>query len=160
MIPSKRTYLLLLLGSAIALSTSIIWNVQTSIVVTLLFDAIVFGLMFVDNLRAKPYRVHITRTLPPRLSIGRDNTVVLSITSKNRPVEIQLCDRPPTEFKLTQRVLSTSLPSNTTTELTYTVSPIKRGEFDYGDIQVRQLGNWGLSWDSFNIYCSQKVNSD
>ena len=157
MIPSKRTYLLLLLGSAIALSTSIIWNVQTSIVVTLLFDAIVFGLMFVDNLRAKPYRVHITRTLPPRLSIGRDNPVVLSITSKNCPVEIQICDRPPTEFKLTQRVLSTSLPSNTTTELTYTVSPIKRGEFDYGDIQVRQLGSWGLSWDSFNIYCSQKV---
>ena len=82
MIPSKRTYLLLLLGSAIALSTSIIWNVQTSIVVTLLFDAIVLGLMIVDSLRAKHHRVHITRTLPPRLSIGRDNPVVLSITSQ------------------------------------------------------------------------------
>ncbi len=157
MIPSKRTYLLLLFGIAIALSTSILWNVQTSIVITLLFDGIVLTLMVVDSIRAKPHRIHITRTLPPRLSIGRDNPVVLTIKSKNCPVKIQICDRPPTEFWVPQPILSTSIASNTTTELTYTVSPLKRGEFDYGDIQVRQLGSWGLAWDDFKIYCSQKV---
>jgi len=142
MIPSKRTYLLLLFGIAFSLSTAIIWNVQTSIAITLLFDSIVLALMVVDSLRTKSHRVQIKRTLQPRLSVGRDNPVVLTINSKNRPVEIQICDRPPTEFN-SQPILQTSLPSNITSELTYTVSPTKRGEFDYGDIQVRQLGSWG-----------------
>ncbi len=157
MIPSKRTYLLLLFGITIALSTSILWNVQTSIVITLLFDGIVLALMIIDSWRVKSHRVQIQRTLQPRLSIGRDNPVVFTIKSKNRPAQIQLCDRPPTTFKLANPILSTSIPSNTTSELTYNVSPTKRGEFDYGDLQVRQLGSWGLAWDDFKIYCSQKV---
>lgn len=157
MIPSKRTYLLLLFGIAIALSTAIFWNIETSMVITLLYDAIVLALMIIDSLRVKSHRVQIQRTLQPRLSIGRDNPVVLTIKSKNRPAQIQLGDRPPTDFKLNETILQTSLPSNTTSELTYTVSPTKRGEFDYGDLQVRQLGSWGLSWDDFKIYCSQKV---
>ncbi len=156
MIPSKRTYLLLLIGIVIALATAIIWNVQTSITITLLYDGIVLVLMVVDSLQVKSHRVQIKRTLQPRLSIGRDNPVVLTINSKTRPVEIQICDRPPTEFK-SQPILQTSLPSNTTSELTYTVHPLKRGEFDYGDLQVRQLGSWGLVWDDFKISCSQKV---
>ncbi len=157
MIPSKRTYLLLLFGIAIALSTAIFWNIETSIAITLLYDAIVLALMIIDGLRTKSQRVQITRILQPRLSIGRENPVVLTIKSKNRPAQLQICDRPPTEFKLTNPLLSTFLPSNTTSELTYSVSPIKRGEFDYGDLQVHQLGSWGLAWDDFKIYCSQKV---
>lgn len=157
MIPSKRTYLLLLFGIAIALATSIVWNIETSMAITLLYDGMVLTLMIIDSLGVKPHRVQITRILQPRLSIGRDNPVVLTIKSKNRPAQLQICDRPPTEFKLTNPLLSTFLPSNITSELIYTVSPIKRGEFDYGDLQVRQLGSWGLAWDDFKIYCSQKV---
>ena len=53
--------------------------------------------------------------------------------------------------------LSTLLPANSSQELTYTVHPTQRGEFQWGDIQVRQLGAWGLAWHDWKIPQSQTV---
>ena len=44
-----------------------------------------------------------------------------------------------------------------TEELSYTVHPNHRGEYEWGDIQVRQLGKWGLAWHDWKIPASQKV---
>ena len=57
MIPAQRTYLLLLLGLAIAPTTAIIWGIPAGIVGTLLFDGIVLALMFVDGWRVKRDRM-------------------------------------------------------------------------------------------------------
>ena len=48
MIPSRRVYLLLLLGMAIALILAILFGEQVSIIVTLLFDSVVLGLAVWD----------------------------------------------------------------------------------------------------------------
>lgn len=157
MIPARRTYLLLLLGIAIAPTLAIIRGIPASIAGTLLFDGIVLTLMFVDGWRVKRDRIQITRQMEPRLSIGRDNAIALTVKSQNRPAQIQLRDLYPPEFSASQSELVASLASNTTTDLTYTVCPPKRGEFEWGDIQVRQLGAWGLAWDDYRIYQSQKV---
>jgi uncharacterized protein (DUF58 family) len=53
--------------------------------------------------------------------------------------------------------LFTSLPADSNQELTYTVHPNQRGEFSWGDIQVRQLGFWGLAWDDWKIPQSQTI---
>ncbi len=157
MIPARRVYILLGLGIAIAPTGAIIWGIPSSIAGTLLFDGIVVALMLIDGWRVKSDRIQITRQMEPRLSIGRDNPIVLTVKSQNRPAQIQLRDLYPTEFSASQVELIASLASNTTTDLTYTVCPPKRGEFDWGDIQVRQLGTWGLAWDDYRIYQSQKV---
>lgn len=153
MIPSKRVYLLLLLGIAIAPLLAIISSVSQSIQVTLLFDGIVLGLMVIDSLLVR-HRVQIKRELPLRLSIGRDNPVTLAVSS-NTPAKLQICDFYPTQFVVSTPILSVSLPANSSQELTYTIHPNRRGEFAWGDIQVRQLGSWGLGWNNWKIPQSQ-----
>lgn len=157
MIPTQRLYLLLFLGVAIAIVVAIIFDPQTSILITLLFDTFVLGIAVWDGLGVKPHRVQVTRHPLPRLSIGRDNPVVLSVQSGNRGAKIRLRDYYPLEFEVSQPLLEATLEPNSSQELTYTVHPDSRGEFQWGEIQVRQLGRWGLAWHDWKIPASQKV---
>ncbi|MEA5504136.1 DUF58 domain-containing protein [Halotia wernerae UHCC 0503] len=151
MVPSRRVYWLLILGIAIALIVSLFLSISVSIAITLLFDLTVLGLMVLDGWRSQSRRVQITRELPPRLSIGRDNPVVLTIKSGNANAVIQIRDDYPTEFDVSASTLNATVPINSTQELTYTVQPKQRGEFPWGNIQIRQLGSWGLAWDNWQI---------
>jgi len=157
MVPSRRTYLLLIGGMAFAAILAMFVAIPISIAVTLLADAIVLGLMFVDGWRGRQHRVEVKRELPSRLSIGRDNPVVLSVTSKDVDATIQICDYFPQVFGVSKNVISTRVSSHSTEELNYTVHPSQRGEFAWGDLQVRQLGAWGLAWDNWLIPQSLKI---
>ena len=157
MIPSRRVYGLLLLGIAIAILFAIIFSPQVSIISTLLFDSVVIGLAIWDGQRVKPHAVKVTRYPLQRLSIGRDNPVVLSVRSGNRAAKIRLRDYYPLEFKVSTATLEATLEANSSQELTYTVHPDSRGEFQWGNIQVRQLGPWGLAWHDRKIPASQTV---
>lgn len=156
MIPSRRVYSFLALGILLAPIQALIWNLPVSIFCTLLFDAVVLGLMVVDGWRSRRHRVQIARQVEPRLSIARDNPVVLSVQSQ-AAAKIQIRDYYPSEFDVSAPTLNASLPANSNQELTYTVHPSKRGEFHWGDIQVRQLGFWGLAFDDWKISQSQKI---
>ncbi|MHC5732571.1 MAG: DUF58 domain-containing protein, partial [Nostoc sp.] len=94
----RRVYLLLVLSIAIAPILCLFLNIKATIAITLLFDAIVLGLMVVDGLRVRRSRVQISRELPSRLSIARDNPVVLKVTSQNSNALIEICDYYPTGF--------------------------------------------------------------
>lgn len=157
MVASKRVYLLLILGIAIAPILSIFIGISLTIVVTLLFDVLVIGLMVVDGSRVRRQRVQITRVLPSRLSIGRDNQVILTVTSEKADATIQICDYYPTGFGVSAPTLNAIVAMNSTQELTYTVKPPQRGEFPWGNIQVRQLGKWRLAWDDWQISQSLPV---
>ncbi|MBR8839866.1 MAG: DUF58 domain-containing protein [Stigonema ocellatum SAG 48.90 = DSM 106950] len=157
MVASKRVYVLLILGIAIAPALAIFFGIAVSIAVVLLFDGIVLGLMVVDGLLGRSHRVHMTRVLPSRLSIGRDNPVVLCVTGSKTDAVIQVCDYYPSGFGVSAPALRALIPSHSSLELTYTVHPMKRGEFPWGDLQVRQLGTWGLAWDDWKIPQSLRV---
>jgi uncharacterized protein (DUF58 family) len=151
MVPANRVYLLLVIGIAIAPILAMVFGIPASIAIALLFDVLVLGLMVVDGLRLKRDRVQINRELPSRLSIGRDNPVVLKVTSANANAVIEIRDYYPTGFEVSVSSLRANIAANSTQELTYTVHPRQRGEFDWGNIQVRQLGLWGLAWDDWQI---------
>ncbi len=157
MIPSRRVYGLLVLGMAIAILIAIIFDPQISIISTLLFDSVVLGLAIWDGQRVKPNAVKVTRYPLQRLSIGRDNPVVLSVQSWKQVAKIRLRDYYPLEFEVSIPTLSATLDPNSSQELTYTIHPDSRGEFQWGDIQVRQLGPWGLAWHDWKIPASQTV---
>ena len=156
-LPSKKVYLLLLLAVVIAIPLAILFGVGISIILTLLFDAIVLGLMIADGLMTRRDRVDVVRKLEPRLSIGRDNLVLLSVRSANANAIIQVCDYYPSSFDVSKSVLRAVVEANSTKELTYTVHPKQRGEFTWGNIQVRQLGAWGLAWNNWEIPQSLKI---
>ncbi len=157
MIPSRRLYFLLLLGLAIAIVLATVVDVQVSLIATLLFDLVILVLAFWDAQQVKVNRVQVTRLQLHRLSIGRDNPVVLSVQAGNRAAKIRLRDYYPLEFEVSAPLLEASLEANSTQELTYTVHPDSRGEYQWGDIQVRQRGQWGLAWHDWKIPARQTV---
>ncbi|MEC4891534.1 MAG: DUF58 domain-containing protein [Oscillatoria sp. PMC 1051.18] len=157
MIPASRFYLLLLLGIPVAAILAIIFNVAIALLIILVYDLFLLVVAFWDGWRVKKHKIEIKRQPFGRLSIGRDNPVVLSIVSRDRPARILIRDYYPVQFPVSQATLTATLPANTTQELTYTIHPDLRGEFDWGDIQVRQLGKLGLAWHNWKITANEKV---
>ena len=156
-LPAKRAYYFLILGIAIALLFTIFSNLRTSFIFILLFDVLVLIVTIFDGLRVKHNQVQVQRDPIPKLSIGRENPITISLKAKNQTSRIILKDNYPAAFAVSHSTLQTILAPHTTQELTYTISPDSRGEFFWGNLQVRQLGNWGFSWYDWKVKASQKV---
>lgn len=162
MIPTAKTYFLLLLGLLLGAGIANFSGVNNGFLFTALFDCLIISLTIVDRARNKPDRIQISRLPLGKLSIGRDNPVTLAITTGRKPAKICIYDHYPREFTTQENnqaklPLELSLPQSTQQEISYTVHPQKRGEFPWGDIQVRQLGSWGLAWDNWLIPASTKA---
>lgn len=164
MIPSRRVYLFLLIGSLVGLGIATvstdIFSTQFlgfAVVMTLIYDAAILFVTIADGLQARQQRLQVTHTVAHRLSIGRDNPVELTIRTGDRPALVQIRDDYPTQFTASVSTHSLSLPANHSETLSYTVFPSKRGEYIWGDVYVRQLGAWGLAWHQWRLPLEQKA---
>lgn len=151
MIPAQRFYFLLGLGIPISVFFALITNAETSIIYTLALDGLIIILALIDSWRIKAQRVQVTRQPLARLSIGRPNPVTILVQSQNQSAIVRICDYYPIQFTVSSPHLEVKLEPHTTQELIYTISPDKRGEFQWQNIQVRQLGSWGLAWDNWLV---------
>ena len=164
MVPSNRLYGILLLGLAFCFGAAI--NLQVSLVAMLTFDFVLLSLAFWDGRRVQPNQVEVTRQPLGKLSVGRDNLVILKVHSafessqqssaRFEQAQIQLRDQYPPQFGVSSETFQTTLTPNTK-ELIYTAHPHQRGEFEWGDIQVRQLSPWKLAWRDWKISAREKV---
>lgn len=164
MIPSQRVYQLLVLGTGLGLGVAIVGGSSTrpsvlglAVLLTLVWDGIVLGLSAWDSYQVKTNRVEVARHPLHRLSIGRDNAIGLTVKSGDRPAVLQIRDYYPSSFRVKTEILALNLPAKTQHEVTYTVFPAQRGEYQWGGIQVRQLGAWGLGWHDWHIPQNQTV---
>jgi uncharacterized protein (DUF58 family) len=154
MIPSRWTYGLLIGGMAIAVILAVLIRLDVAIALMLLFDLVVLLLAWIDSRRVQ--QVQVQRQPLSRLSIGRDNLVSLSVQAK-QAAEIMIYDRYPTQFQVSTMPLAAKLKANSSQEVSYTVHPDHRGEYAWGDLQVRQLSPWKLAWRDWKIPQAQKV---
>jgi uncharacterized protein (DUF58 family) len=162
MLPSQRVYGLLLVGMVIATALAAVWPSESrllvSVLVLLCMDGFVLGLMGLDGWRSRRDRVTVFREPLHRLSIGRDNPVVLAVQSQTKSATIQIRDAyPGADFEVSIPTLDATLQANTSQKLTYTVKPLRRGEYQWGNIHVRQQSAWGLAWLDWKIPQDQKV---
>jgi uncharacterized protein (DUF58 family) len=149
MIPSRRVYQGLLVGTVGGLMMALLQNSpMPSLALTLTWDLIILLLALIDSRRVQ--RVKVSRSPLSRLSIGRDNPVQLTVESGNAEATLQLRDYSPQAFAASP-VLQATLPPNDQETLTYQVFPTQRGEYKWGAIQVRQLGAWGLGWRNWKV---------
>ncbi len=151
-----RCYLLLLIGFPLAFVLAIFLNNQTSILITTIYDLVILFLTLVDGIGVNKNKVEITRNPLTRISVGRDNIVSLRVTSQ-QPATIEIKDDYPQQFPVSPSTIQATIPANTTEELTYKIHPVSRGEYQWGDISIRQLGNWGLAWHDWKVKAKQKV---
>lgn len=152
MVPTQRTYGLLLGGGVVA---TLLTNfsegsarLAVALLALLLFDGAVLLAMLWDSLRVK--KADVQRAPLQRLSIGQDNSIEIHL-SADAPITLQVYDSYPTAFDGPELPLLASLDGKSSHLLTYTVRPTHRGEYPWGDLQVRQRGPMGLVWTEWRI---------
>ncbi len=136
MIPTLRLLLLLLLGAvpiaAASLQPMLLW-------VAGIYFAGVLALVIADVfITTRPHHIEAERLHDDRLSIGADNmmTVLLSNAS-GRAVTFTLRDEYPYQFHADATYLTGTLPPFDIYEARYHVRPVRRGDYQFGDINLR-----------------------
>lgn len=157
MIPAQRFYYLFLLGMAIALFLATFFDLTLSISVLLSYDLTLIVIAIWDGNKVKQHQVKVNRHQLFKLSVGRDNPVVLSVKSTTKSAQLRIKDYYPSEFVVSTDEFRFIMAANTQQDLIYTIKPNQRGNFEWGDIQVRQLSPLGLMWYDKKIAANQKV---
>ena len=165
MLPTRRTYGLLIAGGLIATILSSFGGAEVgasesrftfALFILLCFDGAVLFAMLWDALSVKKRRVEISRLPLQRLSIGRDNPIELKLIA-NAPADLLIYDQHPIEFDGPDLPLRAKILEKGEQSLTYSVNPKSRGDYAWGDIEVRQRGPLNLAWSSWKISAKESV---
>jgi uncharacterized protein (DUF58 family) len=90
--------------------------------------------------------VAASRDAPERLSNGDENPVRLTVENRYPfPVTARLIDEIPDQFQKRDFALEASLPAGARQEAVYTLRPVTRGEYHFGDLNVYVSSPLGLA---------------
>lgn len=105
----------------------------------LVFALALFGLDW--RLAGDAVRFRLARRHEPRLSLGSDNPITLSLYNPDpRPLAFAVRDEAPDEFQIETRTLAGSASARSGWQATYHVRPLRRGDYRFGDLNLRWLG--------------------
>ena len=156
MIASNRLYLILALA-LIPFALSGILPVLKY--VGFAVDAILLLAVIYDFSQTQKIKLlDIERHVQDRLSIGRQNEVVIKVTnSGTNPLIIRLIDDAPQEMGKTADRFEFELPANSASTLTYELTPYKRGLYSFGNLTVRYQSALGLFWRQKVVKAKEEV---
>ena len=157
MIPSRRCYILLSIGGVGAALLDILVNRQVSLNFLRLYNFALLVATIADASQVKSNQIEVTRQSIERLSVGRENAIALKIKSGQNKATAMIRDAFPQDFKVDRDTLEVNLPAHSFGEQTYIITPDSRGEYEWGNIHVRQLGKLGLAWRDWKVPAKQKV---
>ena len=157
MIPSQRCYVLLTIGGVGAALLDVLTSRQVSLSFLQIYNFALLIATIADASETKKSAIEVERKEIERLSVDRDNPIELKIASANQRAIARIKDAYPQEFAVDRDPLEIDLAANSVSEQAYTIHPNSRGEYEWGDIQVRQLGKFGLAWRDWTIPAKQKV---
>lgn len=162
MIPTIRVYILLIVAGGLAMLLAWLWPGGNGLVMALLLllalNMIVLALMLFERRRGRAQLVTVERLPIQRLSIGRENLIQLTITNPGPATQVMIRDGYPQQhFIVSTDTLVLKLAANAAEQLSYTVQPTMRGEYNWGVLQVRQCSPWGLVWIAQTLLPVQTV---
>jgi uncharacterized protein (DUF58 family) len=138
----RGVLLLLIAAPIIALGT---WA-STLEWIASLYILLSLALFVVDWRQAgRVSRFEVSRQHDTKLSLGADNPIHLSVRNRSRrPATFWLRDEPPDKFKIDTRILTGTVPARRTWQGAYRVRPLRRGDYQFGDMNLRWRGPLGL----------------
>lgn len=141
-ITTRGILLLLIAAPIIAAST---WASPLEWVAGL-YVLICLGLFALDWRGAEDVRrFEVWREHDTRLSLGAENPIHVFVRNRGRrPASIWLRDEPPDVFNLDTRILAGEVAARRTWEGLYRVCPLRRGDYTFGDLNLRWQGSLGL----------------
>lgn len=136
MIPTLRLLLFLLLGSAIvagiALAPALAW-------LAIAYLLLVLAVVVIDYVvSTKPRDLDVERISDSKLSIGADNIITVLVANRGqRPLRFTLRDEFPYQFNGSANVHAGQVAPFEVAEVRYSVRPVQRGDYMFGDINLR-----------------------
>jgi uncharacterized protein (DUF58 family) len=97
----------------------------------------------------RPGDFRLSRGNDNKLSLGADNPVRITVRwagslRGRRPVRFVVRDEPPVGFVINEMFLPGEVTPRDSTELSYTVKPLRRGDYRFGGCNLRYRGLLGL----------------
>ncbi len=90
-------------------------------------------------------RFEISRQHDSRLSLGADNPIRVAVRNRQRiPAKIWLRDEPPEAFQAENFILSGEVAGRSVWQGLYHLHPLRRGDYAFGDLNLRWIGPLGL----------------
>jgi uncharacterized protein (DUF58 family) len=138
MLPTLRLLLFLLLGSllvaGVALAPALRW-------LALAYLVAVAILVVADYLTTtRPHEIEVERINDTKLSLGADNLITLLLANRGRrPVRFQVRDEYPYRFNSDATILAGEIAPYDIHEARYHVRPLQRGDYSFGDINIRYI---------------------
>lgn len=115
--------------------------------VAVVYVALVLLLLAVDWRLARPLteRFDVRREHDEKLSLGANNPIFLMLRNRTtRSVRFWLRDEPPDDFQVDVRVMHGRLPGRQHWQGSYHVCPFRRGDYQFGNLNLRWQGPLGL----------------
>jgi uncharacterized protein (DUF58 family) len=148
---TKLFYALLAVGF-VPLSLS--WGRPMLRWVALTYDLALIAFAIFDAANSKlPVRVRIERHFGGRFAVGAETEVRVEIAN-HLPLDISLIikDEYPPQMKLSSaREARLDIDAQTSAVLVYSLTPPKRGRFEFGLVAVRYLSRWRLVWTQTRV---------
>ncbi len=140
-----RRFLLLMLAAAPLMAVSDWASFLAP--VAWVYVAALLGLTGLDWWAAQSHeRFKVRREHDGRLSLGAENLVRISVRERSgKSAQLSLRDEPPDEFAIVgKRMLSGRVEGRGRLALEYHVRPRRRGDYGFGDLNLRWTGPLGL----------------
>jgi uncharacterized protein (DUF58 family) len=148
---TKLFYLLMALG-LIVLSFS--WGRPWVRWIALAYDVTLIVLAIIDARRSQlPKDVRITREFNGRFAVGAETEVHLKVqNAQPYPISLVIKDEYPPQMKLSGlREAHMRVEGQASATLVYSLTPPKRGRFEFGQIAVRFLSRLNLVWCEMRV---------
>jgi len=154
---TKLFYILIALGLLI-LSAS--WGRPWLRWLALIYDIALIALAIIDARRSKlPTAVQITREFNGRFAVGAATDVQINVqNAQPRAVSLTVKDEFPPQMKISGlRHARFRVDGQSSATLIYTLTPPRRGRFEFGQIVVRFLSRWNLVWRETRVDAATAV---
>ena len=157
MIPARRSFILLLVLFAMAVSAALlpewhdIWQLSLwCLGLLLLADAL---------LAWKKIPLEVERQVAQSLPLGVESPVTIRFSNASgRKIHIRLYDHHPPVLHTTDLPQSAVIAAGAWTGFHYRITPTRRGQFEFSRIQVRLLSPLGLWWRNLAFDRKQSVH--
>lgn len=156
MLPTLRAVLLAALAAPLMALGA--WLPAFEWIGWLVFGIVVGAWWFDWHWAGDMQRFEISRTHDARLSLGADNLITLKVYNRGRAVQFWMRDEPPDAFlamgsgsemqpveKIKALIKHGQVGTRQTWSESYTVHPLRRGDYAFGDIHLRWPGPLGLA---------------
>jgi len=151
-----RKFIALTLGGAAILAIMVLAlavNLVQAGAFLLMYNGFLALLLLADwRLTPKPSALRVVRHYEHRLSLGAANPVALEIRNTcGMELNLTVQDEPPVNFKSGDKALTCKVPAAGARKLIYTVEPDKRGDYTFGQVNIRYASRLGFFTRQFKV---------